>query len=214
MIRGIRTKLPILVGIALVIGVAFLFVPPIAQNPHYHDFADTRLIWGIPNFWDVVSNLPFAVVGIMGLIFVSDERAYGTFEFGAERWSYLLFFASLVLTFAGSSYYHLHPDNETLVWDRLPMSIGFMSILAAVLTETVDVKLGKRLLLPLIALGIASVLVWRETELRGAGDLRFYVVVQFFPMIAIPLMVLFFSNRYTYSSYLLILAAFYALAKA
>jgi hypothetical protein len=208
-----RYKLVILVGVAILISVAFLFVSPIRQDPQYHNFADQRTVLGVPNFWNVISNLPFAVCGLLGLFFLASREATQSFEFGSERWAYVLFFAALVLTCVGSSYYHLHPDNDTLVWDRLPMSIGFMAILAAVIAERVDISLGTRSLGPLLVLGISSVLFWHWTELRGAGDLRFYAVVQFFPMLAIPAMVLFFSSRYTGGKYLLILAGFYAAAK-
>lgn len=213
MIQDRRYKVAILTGFAVVIAIAFFFVRPIAQNPQYHNFADRRTILGIPNFWDVVSNVPFAVCGIMGLAFLSSESGARAFGFRSEAWLYALFFAALVLTFAGSSYYHLNPDNDTLVWDRIPMSIGFMAILAAVIAERVDLKMGIRLLIPLLVLGIASVLFWHWTETKGAGDLRFYAVVQFFPMLAIPFMVLFFSSRYTGGKYLLILAGFYGAAK-
>lgn len=213
MIRNRKQKFAILLGFAVVIAIAFCFVPPIAQNPQYHNFADRRTILGVPNFWDVVSNAPFAVCGIIGLVFLSTRNAEQAFEFPSECWAYMFFFAALVLTCAGSSYYHLNPNNVTLVWDRIPMSIGFMAILAAVIAERVDLKTGAWLLIPLVALGIASVLFWHWTEIRGAGDLRFYAVVQFFPMLAIPFMVLFFSSRYTGGNYLLILAGFYGTAK-
>src|SRR5262249_27963777 len=54
-------------GVALVAIVGTLLVPRVPQDPNYHLFADTRTIAGIPNFWNVVSNVPFALVGIYGL---------------------------------------------------------------------------------------------------------------------------------------------------
>jgi len=214
MIVDTRRKLGILTGVVLLTGIAFVFVPPIDLKPEYHNFADRRTFFGVPNFWDVASNLPFAVCGILGIVFLSSERGARSFEFRSERWPYLFFFAAMALTFAGSSYYHLHPDNETLVWDRLPMSIGFMAILAAVIAERVDVNIGTGLLLPLVIVGVGSVLFWHWTAMHGAGDVRLYAVVQFFPTLAVPFMVLFFSSRYTGGKYLLILAGFYAAAKA
>ena len=213
MIEDPRRKLAILIGFAVLIGIAFPLVPPIPQSLQYHNFADHRTILGVPNFWNVVSNLPFAICGIIGLAFLSTAQGKQSCEFRSERWAYVFFFAALIPTFVGSSYYHLNPNNSTLVWDRLPMSIGFMAILAAVIAERVDTKIGTRLLIPLVVLGIASVLFWHWTETGGAGDLRFYAVVQFFPMLAIPFMVLFFSSRYSRGKYLLILAGFYAAAK-
>ena len=95
-----------------------------------------------------------------------------------ERWPYFVAFAGLVLTFFGSSYYHLRPDNARLVWDRLPMTLVFTSIVAAVIVERVNMPAGLWLLPGLVATGILSVLQWHWSELRGAGDLRFYAAVQ------------------------------------
>ena len=77
----------------------------------------------------------------------------------------------MLLTAACSSYYHLAPDNARLVWDRLPMTVGFMGLFAAMLTERVNPRLGRALLVPLIFAGVGSVVYWFWTELRGVGDL-------------------------------------------
>ena len=42
-------------------------LPPIPQDQGYHEFADQRMLLSIPNFWNVVSNLPFIAVGGVGL---------------------------------------------------------------------------------------------------------------------------------------------------
>src|SRR5215472_12695351 len=55
--------IPALAAIAV---LAMLFVPPIHQDPAYHHFADQRTLFGIPNFFNVVSNLPFLFVAIWG----------------------------------------------------------------------------------------------------------------------------------------------------
>ena len=209
-----RRRLALLAGAALLIAAAFRFVPPIPQDPGYHNFADTRTILGIPNFWNVVSNLPFAIAGFAGLLFLAGQHAARSFESRSERWAYLVFFASLILTAMGSSYYHLYPGNDTLVWDRIPISMGVMALFAAVIAERIEASAGIWLLVPLVALGVGSVLLWHWTEMRGAGDLRLYAVVQFFPTLAIPFMVLFFPSRYSHGSYMLILVGFYAMAKA
>ncbi len=104
------------------------------------------------------------------------------------------------MTSLGSSYYHLAPDNDRLVWDRLPMTLGFMSVFAAVIQERVSLTLGRRLLIPLLGLGLASVLYWQMTERAGAGDLRLYGMVQFYPLVMIPLMLAMFPPRYTRGS--------------
>jgi len=169
---------PILIGIAV-----FVFVRPITQDELYHSFADQRTLLGIPNFWNVVSNLPFAIVGILGLRSARDL---------ASR----LLFAGVLLTAFGSAYYHWQPDTQRLLWDRLPMTIVFMSLFAIVA--------GRRLLFPLLCLGIASVIWWRIS-----GDLRLYVLVQFVPMVMIPVLLL--TTRVKPGLWAVL--GFYALAK-
>jgi hypothetical protein len=107
---------------------------------------------------------------------------------GTIRSIYLVLFAGVVLAGLGSAYYHSHPDNDTLVWDRMPMTIVFMSFLCATMAELASWRLGVRLLVPLVALGMGSVLWWHYTETIGHGDLRLYFWVQFYPMLAIVLL--------------------------
>src|SRR5713226_7825908 len=87
---------------------------PVPQDPSYHDFADQRTLFGVPNFCNVVSNLPFAFVGIAGLIALHRRELDAGFA---------AFFLGAILISVGSAYYHLQPNNATLTWDRLPMTI-------------------------------------------------------------------------------------------
>jgi hypothetical protein len=173
-----------------------LLLPPISQDETYHDFADQRTILGIPHFWNVVSNLPFIAIGAAGLRQFRREPAV------------FMIFLGILMTGFGSAYYHLDPNDQTLFWDRLPMAITFMAILALTIEERLDAKAGAILLWPLIAVGIVSLLLWRWT-----GDLRLYGWVQFFPCIALPLLFLLFPAKYTGTSYWLLAAVFYAFAK-
>lgn len=173
-----------------------LLLPPIAQSQHYHDFADQRTIFGVPHFWNVVSNLPFIVIGAAGLRQSRRDPAI------------VALFLGILLTGFGSTYYHLNPNDSTLFWDRLPMAISFMAILAIAIEERVDAKAGAILLWPLIAIGVFSLLLWRWT-----GDLRLYGWVQFFPAIALLLLFLLSPPKYSDTSFWLIAAALYALAK-
>jgi hypothetical protein len=154
-----------------------------AQDPTFHNFADIRSLWTIPNFANVVSNLPFLIIGSCGLAIVSKATVPS-----GIRWTYWILFAGVVLTGLGSAFYHLHPNNDTLVWDRIPMTIVFMSFLAATVAELASQRVGVRLLLPLVIIGISSVLWWHYTETIGRGDLRLYFWVQYYPMLAIPLL--------------------------
>jgi hypothetical protein len=176
--------------------VALLLLPPIPQDQGYHDFADQRTLLGVPNFWNVVSNIPFIVIGALGLRQSRRDPAI------------ILLFLGILLTGFGSSYYHLDPSDRTLFWDRLPMAISFMAILAITVEERVNARAGAVLLWPLIAIGVLSLLLWRWT-----GDLRLYVWVQFFPCLALPLIFLAFPPEYSGTFYWLIAAALYALAK-
>jgi hypothetical protein len=192
--------------------VAVFTRPPIPQAREYHEFADARTLFGVPNAFDVLSNIPFAIIGIAGLITV--------FRFGDdifstpwERWPYATLFVGVALTAAGSSYYHLAPDNDRLVWDRLPMTIGFMGLLTAMIAERVSLAAAKALLWPLLVLGCASVLYWHWTELRGAGDLRLYALVQFGSLILVALLVALYPPRYQGSGYLIAGLVLYAAAK-
>jgi hypothetical protein len=133
----------------------------------YHQFADRRSFLGIPNFGDVTSNLPFAVIGIWGIVLLlrsNPQRIAEHFVDPQERWPYLFVFAGLLLTAFGSSYYHLAPDNARLVWDRLPMTITFMGMVAAVIAERISVRLGLWLLPFLLCVGLASVFEWYWSE--------------------------------------------------
>ena len=183
----------VLMGASLV-GLPLL--PPISQDQNYHDFADQRTILGIPHFWNVVSNLPFIAVGVAGIRHAHRDPAI------------FVFFLGILLTGFGSSYYHLDPNDHTLFWDRLPMSISFMAILAMAVEERLDSRAGAVLLWPLIAIGVFSLLLWRWT-----GDLRLYGWVQFFPCIALPVLFFLFPPKYSGTSYWIIAAALYALAK-
>jgi hypothetical protein len=200
-----------------VVAVAWLVLwPRFPQDITYHNFADQRAPFGVPHFWNVVSNAPFLAVGALGLWFVlrpAAARPGGPFLTPAERWPYVVFFLGVALTAFGSSYYHLDPSNDRLLWDRLPMAVAFMALFAAVVAERVNLKAGLRLMPLLVAAGLASVLYWHWTERQGCGDLRFYYLVQFYPMLILPLLLLFFPARYTGTSYLLGALGWYLLAK-
>ena len=69
------------------------------------------------------------------------------------------------------------------------------------------------LLLPLLVVGISSVLWWAWTESAGAGDLRFYGLVQFLPVVLIPLMLFMYPVPRYFIWFMVALALFYILAK-
>jgi hypothetical protein len=211
-----RASSGLLLVLTALVALVFFLLPRIPQPQAYHLFADRRCLLGIPNFGDVVSNLPFALIGVWGLAFLlrsTSNRMTGCFLDQRERWPYLFVFAGLLLTALGSSYYHLDPNNARLVWDRLPMTIAFMSMVAAVVVERISIRLGLWLLPILLLVGLGSVLQWYRSEMLGAGDLRFYAAVQAYSALAL-LLALIFPRRYTRGYDLGIVVGLYALAKA
>ena len=173
---------------------AFL-LPAIPQPASYHDFADQRLMLDVANFLDVTSNVGFLLVGAAGLAVVARRRTQ--FIVAAERVPYAVFFVGLLLTAAGSAYYHLVPDNERLFWDRLPMTVAFMSLVAAQIVDRVNVRAGLALLVPMLLVGMASVLYWRATERAGAGNLVPYGILQAYAVMILVMMTWLYPSRYT-----------------
>lgn len=211
--RGAGVKL--LLAVTALTAMAGLLLPRIPQPQSYHLFADQRSFLGVPNFANVVSNIPFAVVGLWGLVVLLRPKGGQnptSFLDSRERLPYVIVSVGLILTAFGSSYYHLHPSNARLVWDRLPMTIVFMSLISAIVAERIDLRAGLWLLPVLLLTGIASVLQWHLSELGGAGDLRFYSAIQAFAVIFL-LIALLIPPRYTRGADLAIVVGFYVLAK-
>ena len=192
----------LLVCIAFGLLVFMFLLQPIVQDPNYHDFADRRGLFGIPNFLDVISNLPFLLIGIVG-------TALGLkYCPESSRSAWLTFFVGVALVGFGSAYYHWNPTNDTLVWDRLMMTIVIMSLSVALLAEYVDARMGRYLLLPALLAGLSSVMYW-----HWYGDLRWYVWIQFMPLLVLPVLLVSFRSNYTRPWLLAVALACYVLAK-
>ncbi|MGQ0429214.1 MAG: ceramidase domain-containing protein [Gammaproteobacteria bacterium] len=197
-----RQTLLFAVGLAAV--VAAFLVAPIPQDPGYHLFVDRRAIAGVPNFWNVATNLPFLAVGVAGFLHAREAPL---------KLHFIVYCAGVALVAAGSAWYHLGPSNPALVFDRLPMTVAFMALFAAVVADRVSLNLGRTLLWPCVAAGIASIGWWHLTESDGAGDLRAYAIVQFLPMVLIPLMLLLFPGERMQARWLWLALAAYVGAK-
>jgi hypothetical protein len=197
-VSAAKRDLPIVVLVGLMAASlgGLLLLPPIPQDQSYHQFADQRTIFGIPNFWNVVSNIPFLAVGAAGLRRFHDDAAT------------VVFFLGVFLTGIGSSYYHWDPNDSTLFWDRLPMTLSLTAIFALAVEERVSARVGAILLWPSLAIGLFSLLLWRRSN-----DLRLYFWVQFFPGLAVLLLSLLCPPKYTGTYYWISAAALYALAK-
>lgn len=203
--QAYKARLLVLVSVLGV--VALCFVGPIAQDPAYHHFADARRLFGIDNFWNVVSNVPFLIAGLWGL------ARYPRLAAPASRDGYRVLCIGTILVGFGSAYYHLAPANGTLLWDRLPMTVAFMALLSLLLRERVTSAHSRLTLWVLVIIGVCSVLYWSWTEAQGKGDLRPYALVQFLPMLLIPLILLMYPQRYIRTRWLVWGFVLYVLAK-
>ncbi|MFY0687459.1 MAG: ceramidase domain-containing protein [Cyclobacteriaceae bacterium] len=190
----------LIIVFGLIAIAGFFVLSPIEQSEEYHDFCDGELILGIPNFWNVVSNIPFMIVGLLGLLHA--------IKIAKPNIQYVIFFVGVSLVAIGSGYYHLYPNSQTLIWDRLPMTIAFMSLLSIIISEFMNAKAGLKLLGPLLLIGILSVVYWVLT-----GDLKFYAIVQFYPIVVILVALTCFRSTYTLSIGYWVLLASYILAK-
>ena len=204
-------SLPSGARVSIVAGVGALglliaaLAPPEYQLQSYHDFAPS----GPGNMGIVLSNLAFLVVGLWGMrLRYGGPLGSALFTAPGEERPYVVVFAGLVLVTFGSGYYHLDPNDGTLVWDRLAMTVIFMALLSAFIADRIHRRAGVTLALPaLLALGAVSIAYWDVT-----GDLRPYRVVQLLPMALIPLMCLLFSGRLTRFRYIAWMGFWYALA--
>jgi hypothetical protein len=122
--------------------------------------------------------------------------------------AFSLLFLAILATGVGSAYYHLDPSDERLFWDRLPITLGFTSLLAIIIGDRLGSAIGSRLLGPLCMIGVATALYW-----RWAGDLRPYALAQFLPLLAIPLLIALFPPRHSHSHLVIAALGCYGVAK-
>ncbi len=209
--RAVSRSTAFVVAFTLLTLAAALLLPSVPQPLDYHDFADQRDAFGVDNFLDVVSNIAFLLAGLAGLFVVFTGRA--RFEFPSERWPYAVFFLGVLLTAAGSAWYHLAPDNETLFWDRLPMTIAFMGLVSSQVVDRIGVRAGLLLLGPMLLAGLGTVVYWIVTERAGAGNVLPYALLQGYAVIVLLMMAALHPSRYTRGNDLYFIFGWYVLAK-
>jgi hypothetical protein len=181
--------------------IAISLQAPFRQDPGYHNFADRRTFLGIPNFGDVVSNLGFLIAGPIALYVCLTKNL------GSLRTAWFVTFAGITLLAFGSGYYHWEPNDPTLVWDRITLTLGFMGMFVAIVGEYIGKSL-RWLLVPALLIGIYSVLHWKWFD-----DLRLYYAIQVIPLAIIPLVMAFFAPRYTHRWLIMAGVGWYILAK-
>lgn len=195
-------------------------VPRFAQSQAFHGFADQRTMLGVPNFMDVVSNVFFALVAAVGgfAIVWRLRKTQTILPVSVPRLRTIdviclgVFFVGVAFTAAGSTFYHLHPDNHRLVWDRLPMVLTMVMLLCALIAERVSAKSAAWMLGPFAAIAGVSVWYWRMTELAGAGDIRWYFLSEGAALASILLLVCLYPARYLNTRWLVAGLGWHALA--
>ncbi|MDQ3190989.1 MAG: alkaline phytoceramidase [Bacteroidota bacterium] len=205
----IKYKNWILPGSAIIAAFILLLIGPIAQNQEYHDFTDKRMFFGIPNFMDVITNIPFLFIGIAGLIVVFNS---GSKKHTLKKICFTLFIGFVLLCF-GSGYYHYTPSDFPLVFDRIPIAIIFMSFFSIFIYDYIGNYTGLRSFYFLNFIGIASVIYWYFSGITGNGDLRLYALVQFYPVIAIPLILIFYKHPFNYTREVILIFIAFGIAK-
>lgn len=189
---------------------ALVFYGPIAQWASYHDFADKRVLCGVPNFLDVISNAAFLLAGLFILFNLKTFHSHNQYQ----KFLYMAMGISLASLFAGSVFYHVNPNNVRLVWDRLPIASFFSLLFLQIIFETKIIttnKINQKIAIVYWLLASSSVFFWFYS-----GDLRMYAFAQFFPLVSIILMIVLFAfdqaNR-QHAKLLAILIGGYGLAK-
>ncbi|WNC73440.1 hypothetical protein RGQ13_05445 [Thalassotalea psychrophila] len=193
------------------LAIYLLVVPPLAQDLQYHQFADQQTLLFIPNALNVLSNAAFFIVGLIGITALLNQPD----KYCDKKVlpSYQLFFVGLMLTSLGSGYYHLEPNNFTLVFDRLAIAISFMALFTALFGELISLKLANKMLMPLVALGTLGVVYWAVSEQYMYGDMRLYLLTQYLPLALLPFMLIKYKWRYSHQYSCIFILLFYVLAK-
>lgn len=161
--------------LALVLGPELLAASGVALNPHGHThlhahghpFADARVLWGLPNAMDVLSNLPLMGAGALGLWALSSRRV--ALETG---WALHVFFAGLLLSGVGSAGYHANPTSLGLVADRMGMAVAFAGALSLAVAE----RVGARPVAGVLSLTLVTALVSAVLPLTHDNVLPWSVV--------------------------------------
>ena len=192
--------------------IAVALLPPLADPPALRLLVDDRALFGVPNFWNVVSNLPLLFVGAWGMLALAGTRRVRFID-PPERWPYVVAFLAVALTGIGSIYYHLAPLDARLVWDRLPIALSFMALVCALAGDRIGGRAAVTALVPMLVLGAASVFYWRWSALHGAENVVPYAIVQYGALLAIVVIVARLPSRYTRTQDVFIAIGLYVLAK-
>ncbi|XP_018446743.1 uncharacterized protein LOC108818307 isoform X2 [Raphanus sativus] len=176
----------IVVGSLFICWLILLFITPKVplHSFRHHVFADKRNFMGVPNTLNVMTNFPFLIIGVLGFV-LCVGGSFFNISLKGEIWGWTLFYASVSSLAFGSAYYHLKPDDNTIVWDTLPF-FGRES------------GGESRIELP----RLASVHFISQRCLR-----------QLIPCLAIPIMTVLLPPKYTHSRFWLLATAAHSVSK-
>ena len=200
-----RAESGLLLGVAALLALA-LFGPMLPASAHQHTLADQRALWGIPCALDVLSNLPFAIAGLWGLVALR-RVAPGMLD-APSRALTNLFFAGLVCTAAGSALYHWQPQDAGLLWDRLGMVLPFAGLLGLAGASRVSARAGAAAAGTVLLAGPLAVLWWSHS-----GNLLPWAVVQLGGMLVVLALACLPRRDGALALHLGAVMALYALAK-
>lgn len=200
-----RAEAGLLLGMAALLALA-LFGPMLPASAHQHTLADQRALWGIPCALDVLSNLPFAIAGLWGLVTLR-RVAPGMLD-APSRALASLFFAGLVCTAAGSALYHWQPQDAGLLWDRLGMVLPFAGLLGLAGASRVSARAGAAAAGTVLLAGPLAVLWWSHS-----GNLLPWAVVQLGGMLVVLALACLPRRDGALALHLGAVMALYALAK-
>lgn len=200
-ISSLRARLLLLGVTAVLMAGVVIFFAPIHQSRDFYQYVDERTWLGLTNFANVATNLPFLLVGLVGLARLGRQSAVpGVLSPGTDL-LYGAFYTGLITTFIGSSYYHLLPGPWTLMIDRLAICICFIAFYCIVLSDYLSATLGRRLFLPLLGYSFGAVSYWYTSALEtGHGDLSAYLLVQLLPIVHLPIILWLFQPASTASA--------------
>ena len=151
-------ELALLLAVAALAALAAL-LPATGLPAGYHDSADQRTLLGLPHALDVLSNLPFAVMGAWGLWWL---RRVPLDRLGtAQRGLAGLLFIGLIATAFCSSGYHLDPHDAGLCIDRVGMSLAFAGLLGLAAADRISARAGVALVaLVAVAAPATALVAW------------------------------------------------------
>ncbi len=201
--RG-ATVVGAIVGPAIVVAM----MHPVIRGAGFHTYADQRTTFGIPHFGDVLSNLPFVIIGIAGLFAARDVT-------GLPRGLVALLFGSVLAIGLGSGAYHLVPNDATLVFDWMPIGVTAALMVALLVHDRIDPKMGWTAAAILPAAAIVSVALWWLGGGTGpdGGDTRWYGLIQLTSIALVPVIVMLYPRGRLDRGWLLAGVACFVLAR-